>query len=790
MWAKWASPAQGLGIQFLKEPKPQTVAPGKAVTFECETDLEPENVEWLHDGQPLIPDENIQMSSSQLTILVQKEYPQYEQQLGEYQCVVWFHPIAVTSLPGTLSVAALLPFHDLEDYNVSVVEGNTAVIQCQSPYSKPSAKIEYYFNGKSLPQKSGHHLMNSEILVIVNATRGDSGWYACSALNEVTGEKETSKRRVHLTVMTPHKPTLPSFTLSPVEKYLSVMGSTVILECVGHGNPVPRITWSKYGGSLDAERHVPLPFGLMIRQAQEVDQGTYICEADNGLGPPKKVITSLELKEGPKILEGPRDQEVEEGGWVKFPCRSDGNPRPTVTWVFNGKRLLQLPNVRISASGLEVLRVKKNHAGVYQCFAANGVGRATQSALLRVLPQEVTHHSSISSEGGKEVEEVNEDKDMTADGDAFETGKREKGKHKQQHQQIHPEGGRDLLIPPSQPKVIQISNDSVMLYWTLPSPPENSTSLPVTFFKIQWREISPGTKWNTMDDEIPPHADSYAVPNLEAGKAYKFRIAAVYSNNDNRLGKKSGKYTLSQIPADKKPSIAPSIVSLEAISSTIIAVNWEYELDEVPIDGFFIYYRMTTSAGKYTKVTVLGSTSRTHALHHLLPGTSYDVKMQAFNLAGTSHYSAIQTQKTLSMRHSEPKEGNAKAQETLYEKAEKKKIGRKVDTPNISQAGLEFPHYLIVAIVLGSISFLVILACAFCYVRHQCKNPPDWRINFAAPIWVEKNLGTLLAVSIGSIPMGTSMATIAIVLAMIMDMVMNLRMMIACYSPGISTPLM
>ena len=70
----------------------------------------------------------------------------------------------------------------------------------------------------------------------------------------------------------------------------------MILECVGHGSPVPRITWSKYGGSLDAERHVPLPYGLMILQAQEVDQGTYICEADNGISPPKRNITSLELK--------------------------------------------------------------------------------------------------------------------------------------------------------------------------------------------------------------------------------------------------------------------------------------------------------------------------------------------------------------------------------------------------------------------------------------------------------------------------------------------------------------
>jgi hypothetical protein len=56
------------------------------------------------------------------------------------------------------------------------------------------------------------------------------------------------------------------------------------------------------------------------------------------------------------------------------------------------------------------------------------------------------------------------------------------------------------------------------------------------------------------------------------------------------------------------------------------------ELDSVPLEGFFIYYRSTTSAGDYTKVTVLGGNTRTHIVTHLLPETHYDLKMQSFNM--------------------------------------------------------------------------------------------------------------------------------------------------------------
>lgn len=70
-------------------------------------------------------------------------------------------------------------------------------------------------------------------------------------------------------------------------------------------------------------------------------------------------------------------------------------------------------------------------------------------------------------------------------------------------------------------------------------------------------------------------------------------------------------------------------------------------MDAVEAEGFYIYYRPTQSAGDYLKVTVAGSNTRSHTVTYLLPDTSYDIKMQCFNVAGASEFSNIFTQKTL-----------------------------------------------------------------------------------------------------------------------------------------------
>jgi hypothetical protein len=52
-------------------------------------------------------------------------------------------------------------------------------------------------------------------------------------------------------------------------------------------------------------------------------------------------------------------------------------------------------------------------------------------------------------------------------------------------------------------------------------------------------------------------------------------------------------------------------------------------------------------AGDYTKATVMGENTRLFLITHLLPDTSYDIKIQAFNSAGTSGFSELGYYRTL-----------------------------------------------------------------------------------------------------------------------------------------------
>lgn len=80
------------------------------------------------------------------------------------------------------------------------------------------------------------------------------------------------------------------------------------------------------------------------------------------------------------------------------------------------------------------------------------------------------------------------------------------------------------------------------------------------------------------------------------------------------------------------------------------SISFQHEQKpSVPVVGYFIHYRATHTAGKYLKVTVLGSSTRSHTVTHLLPETGYDMKMQSFNDAGTSEFSNIYTSKTKRM---------------------------------------------------------------------------------------------------------------------------------------------
>ena len=60
---------------------------------------------------------------------------------------------------------------------------------------------------------------------------------------------------------------------------------TAILKCTAHGNPPPKVTWSKLNSSLPAGRQVIEPSGaLIMKDVRPGDDGVYSCRAENLLG--------------------------------------------------------------------------------------------------------------------------------------------------------------------------------------------------------------------------------------------------------------------------------------------------------------------------------------------------------------------------------------------------------------------------------------------------------------------------------------------------------------------------
>lgn len=128
------------------------------------------------------------------------------------------------------------------------------------------------------------------------------------------------------------------------------------------------------------------------------------------------------------------------------------------------------------------------------------------------------------------------------------------------------------MIPPTRPNITRLTDESVMVRWSVPF----NEGLPIQFFKVQYRETDKRSfRWKTIDEDIPSHIRSYEVSGLKSGQTYKFRIAAVYSNNDNKLGPNSNRFLLEKEAPKRKPGYSPLIEIAEAVSQSAIMIQWK-----------------------------------------------------------------------------------------------------------------------------------------------------------------------------------------------------------------------
>ena len=145
----------------------------------------------------------------------------------------------------------------------------------------------------------------------------------------------------------------------------------VTIACKATGQPSPKITWSKVGGSLPGGRIHVQNETLKIFKVTKKNSGTYICKAQNILG--SAIDTALLIVYTPlrfKVL--PRQQVTPYfGSTLRLPCVAESILNTTITWSKNGFSVLPANTQVLHGGTLVIKNIRKSSEGSYTCRARN-----------------------------------------------------------------------------------------------------------------------------------------------------------------------------------------------------------------------------------------------------------------------------------------------------------------------------------------------------------------------------------------------------------------------------------
>ncbi|XP_059223024.1 interference hedgehog-like isoform X2 [Stomoxys calcitrans] len=645
-----ASQPPTLGVHFVRSPESAVAPKGDEVVFECEMNLGPERLEWKfrhssnrtadgsrfiylskESGYNITNDEK----NSKLRFVVQPET------LGDYQCVAWYGSAAIASLSARLTLVSI-SIDNSNGYSRNAIRWNVApknhiLLRYGTVSSNPAAIWSFYRNGEKIPQSEV--IPANGALVLNTVTAKDSGNYTCSAMNPITSQEVKLPQRIDLRVDYSDR-TPPYFLTQPPTQVTARPGETVVLECPGVGSPPPVAVWSSPNiiNMNNNNRTRLLPYGLQIVDVVPEDQAQYVCRLDNGIAPALVHGIKLNVLEKPSILRGPALTLTNESDTLELECSAAGNPYPDIYWLINDVDTTMDPEMQHDGRRLVIRHVQKRHAGIVQCFAKNEVGEVSDANLLKINPRQIHGSSASAATPRPRYEDV---------GGGTKKGSRKKHK--------------PTMVPPSRPNVTRLSDDSVMLRWYVPK----NDGLPIQFFKVQYRMLGdasrkiPRENWQTTNDDIAygkrntDISKNYttSVTGLKPDRFYRFRIVAVYNNDDNKEGNTSSKFFLQRgdaLDLSKSNLPIPELARIEALSESAVMLQWSLPTAAATshIDGFYAYYRPAASAGEYQKATVDGMHTRKFKIDMLEAGTAYEFKLQSFNDMAASEFSAIVQGKT------------------------------------------------------------------------------------------------------------------------------------------------
>ncbi|XP_068746696.1 peroxidasin homolog [Montipora capricornis] len=148
----------------------------------------------------------------------------------------------------------------------------------------------------------------------------------------------------------------------------------VVLHCNATGNPLPNITWTKYGTTAVLDRGNVFTIVNISRH----QSGRYQCIASNGVNQTSSAPFVIDVLYGPSgttIELSPSNTTVLSGSSLSINCTTDANPMAHVFQFY-------LDDVYIGNSSSGVYTVTVTADGAYTCVPVNTVGKEENATVV------------------------------------------------------------------------------------------------------------------------------------------------------------------------------------------------------------------------------------------------------------------------------------------------------------------------------------------------------------------------------------------------------------------------